>query len=409
MMTHPNLHWLQDIEYNIQGANWRHEHLDSIMESLDGYLSDSHHVLSASGILDICFEDMMGQGRYKKIVSLHMLAIKTFDSDTPILSRPDNHDDTDASNAERFPNEYFTLKLNLAHAAMMLHDIEIATQQLEHIRELFSKANLVEQLEACCIFLKYHSYGHEVDLGFDLILKTQRLANQSPIELHLKSEIAIAYYHYSKGNIQAMEKVLRKTIRLIAKIMPDLSKISEITAELNFYLAVMYRELKQYNKAFAKLDIASEQYARLNHHVQNMLVLYETSVLYHSQKQDKKALQWSDLAYQEFEQLHEKQEYHRTMLDHSKGLILLSLKRYDEALTLFQRVLLVWQNQKHTYHTALATNAVGATIIQLERPIEALEYFAKAKELCDPIKDREYVKELLKQIDINIAEAKNRL
>jgi len=189
----------------------------------------------------------------------------------------------------------------------------------------------------------------------------------------------------------------------------DVTKIGAVKAELNIYLAVMYRELDQYDKAFAKLDIASDQYARLNNHVQNMLVHYETSMIYHYQRDDEKALQWINLAYEEFECLKEKQDYHQAMLDHGKGSILCNLKQFDEALTLFQRVLLIWEKQKHNYHIALATNAVGAVNIHLKRPAEALEYFAQAKVVCDAIKDRTHVNRLLDIIDKNIADAHSKL
>jgi hypothetical protein len=231
MTIHPDLYWLQDVEYNIQDANWRHENLDRIMESLDFYLSDAHYVLSASGILDICFEDMLGQGRYKELVKLHTVAIKAFDSDTTITSSLDNHEDTDTSNAERFSNEYFRLNLNLAHVAIMLHSFDLAKQQLEDIRELYAGVTSVDQLDACCIFLKYHAYGYEIDLGFDLLITTQRLTNRLPRELHLKGEVAIAGYHYFKGDIPAMKKVLQRTNRLISRTMPDLSEIITIIAE----------------------------------------------------------------------------------------------------------------------------------------------------------------------------------
>jgi len=409
MVIHPNLEWLQDIESNIQDEDWRQEHLDQIIKSLKSYLSHVDYVLAASSILDLCWEGMLGQGRYTELLELYTVAIAIFEGDIPIQPYFASDENSFMSNHERFPNEYFMLKLNLAHVDLLLHNIEEATQHLEHIRQLYPTATLIGQLEACCLFLKYHSYGYEIELDFDLVLRTQQLANKFMDKYRLKGEIAIAYYHYSKGNTAEMEKVLRKTFRLIVKAQLDTSKISVITAELNFYLAVMYRELKQYDQAFAKLDIASEQYARINNHVQNMLVLYETAMIYQNQEQTEKALDWVNQAINEFERLTEKQDYHRAMLDHGKGAILLSLKRYDEALTLFQRVLLVWEKQKHDYHIALATNAIGATIMNLERPTEALLHFEKAKAICDPIKDRNYVKELLKTIDNNIEDAKGRL
>ena len=409
MVIHPNSEWLQDIEYHIQDVSWQNEHLNRIMESLASYLSSVPYVISASSILDLCFESMLGQGRYTELVQLFTQAIATFDSLTPIPQHLSPNENSNASNAQRFPNEYFMLKLNLAHAALMSHDIEIATQQLEHIHDLYADATLVEQLEACCVFLKYHSYGYAMDLGFDLVTTTQQLAYKFSDDLRLKAENAIAYYYYATGNIHELENVLRKTNRLISKTMPDISKISVITAELNFYLAVLYREWNQYDKAFAKLDIASEQYARLNNHIQNMLVLYETAMLYCRLKQYDNALQWIDLASAEFGRLPEQQDYHRAMLEHGKGIILLAIGEHNRALTFFKRVLLIWEKYKHDYHIALATNAVGAATIHLARPIEALGYFAKAKAICRPIKEQEQVKELLKVIDSNIAKANSRL
>jgi tetratricopeptide (TPR) repeat protein len=406
MVIHPDLYWLKDIEGNIQDANWRQENLDPIIKSLGYYLSHADYVIVASSILDLCYDEMLGHGRYTELFALYILLIETFDSNNPIPPHPEN---TNASNIERFPNEYFTSKLKLAHVALLLHDIEEATHQVEHLRELYDGATLVEQLEACCLFLNYHSYGHNIDFGFNLILRTQQLANKFPNELRLKGELAIARYYYSKGNIPDMEKVLRKTIRLISKTNLETSKISAITAELNFYLAVLYRELYEHDKAFAKLDVASEQYARLDNHVQNMLVQYETAMIYYLQEENKKALQWIDLAIQEFNKLGEKQDYHQAMLDHGKGTILFNLKQYDKTLTLIQRVLLFWKKQKHDYHIALAKNALGATVMHLARPVEALEHLEEAKAICDPIKDRGYVQELIKIIDNNIADAKSQL
>lgn len=409
MVIHPNLEWLQDIESNIQDADWRYKNLDLIMESLDGYLSNVDYVLSASGILYICFENMLGQGRYAELMALHHLALNTFDSPNPISLLLDETEHSGLSNAERFPNEYFLLKVNLTHAALMLHEAEVATQQLADIRQLYPKATRFGQLEACCMFLKYYSHGYEIDLDFDLITTTQELSNKYFDELRIKGESAIAYYYYSKGNISEMEKVLRKTNRIMAKSTLDRSKIGAILAEQNFYLAVMYRELGEFEKAFAKLDIASDQFARLNNHVQNMLVQYETAMIYHTQHHNEKALDWINQAYKEFEHFREKQDYHRAMLDHGKGAILLDLKQFDYALTLFQRVLLIWEKHKHDYHMALAINGVGAVNIHLERPTEALEYFAKALTICDQISDRSHVRTLMKVIDNNVRLAKSKL
>ena len=417
MIIHPDLYWLQDVETNVQDPDWRQVNLDEIMDSLRDYISDVNYILTGSAILDICFADMLGQGRYTELLELHTIALNTFDSDNQIFSPFDSIENISLSNVERFASEYFKLKLNLIHVALLLHKGDLAKQELEHIHKLYDKANLVDQLEACCLVLKYHAYGYEMDLDFDLILTTQRLASKLPDDLYLKSEVAIAYYHYSRGDIPAMEKVLRKAMKLVVDVAPlnseteeiDTLEISAVSAELNFYLAVLYRELSQFDKAFSKLDIASEQYARLNNHVQNMLVLYETSMIYKNQEEYVKALQWINLAFDEFEGLKEKQDYHQAMLDHGKGIILLGLQKYDEALTLLQGVLPIWEKQKHDYHSALVNNDIGATIFGLAHPTAALPYLKKAKMLCEPIKDRAYVQELIKIIDKNIANASGKL
>lgn len=416
MVIHPSLEWLQDIEIKVQDAEWRYSHLDEIMESLSDYLIDVQYVLSASAILDICFEDMLGQGRYTELLDLHTVTINMFESDNSIFSTFDSIEHLDIKNTERFANEHFRLKLNFSQVALLLHNPDLAKQQLEHIRRLFDKATRVDQLEACCLFLKYHAYGYDIDLDFDLIVTTQRLANNLPDELFLKGEVAVAYYHYAKGEIKEMENVLRKALRLMSEIIqfpsetaPDTSTISAVMAELNFYLAVLYRELGDVDKAFSRLDIASEQYARLNNHVQNMLVHYETAMIYHHQNLNEKAVDWINLAFNEYDQLKEKQDYYQAMLEHGKAVILIEMKQYDVALTLFQRVLQIWEKQKHDYHIALATNAVGAVNIHLERPKEALVYFHKAKQFCEPIKDRTHVQALLKLIDGNIDNATSKL
>ena len=414
MIIHPDLTWLQEIEENIHNKAWRLDNLERIMESLIHYLTHEY-VLSASSILSICFDDMLGQGQYRKLKELHQIAVRLFDSNLPFPHPEqtnhelnfDNSNNIGVQNTDEFLNEYFILRLNLAHVTLMLHDIDQATEHLECVRSLLHKTTLVNQIEAYCIFLKFQSYGHEIELDFDLVRTAQQLAYQFSPKLQLKTQMSIAYHYYSKGNIHEMEKTLQKIHRLIVKVMPDQSEISEITAQHNFYLAVMYRELHQYNKAFTKLDIAADQYSRLNHHLQNVLVLYEKSMFFCFTDKLIEALQWIELAIEDFEKLPEKQDYHRAMLEHGKGIILYRMGQYDEALTLFQRVALIWEKYQHPYHIALATNAKGATLRELNRPDEAIELFEKAKVMCSEMLDKEHVVVLYRQINENIDNLKD--
>jgi len=90
MSIDPSSTWLQEIEDNIQDADWRQANLDRIMASLKNYLSNVTYILSASAILNICFEDMLGQGRYTELFDLQLLALTTFDGDDSIVSAFDN-------------------------------------------------------------------------------------------------------------------------------------------------------------------------------------------------------------------------------------------------------------------------------------------------------------------------------
>lgn len=404
MVNHPDDEQLDKLVKKVHDDNWRCTQLDYILSTLPDYLSNPKQVFRATFVLNECFNDLMGQGRFTELIRLYNLAIDTFMDDPPI---PDTRDYFDyslhgKSNRERFSDIFFTLKLRLAHAKLMRHSLQEAGDLLLEIKTFLPDASHENKLKAYYLFLKYNSYGREIDFEINLVKEIQQLAKLQP-GLKLDALIALGYHYYNQSNKREMESTMRRIHReLVLKHPIQPVQISKVTAEQYLYIAVIYRDLKDYAKALDNLEIASKQAAKINNYVQNMLILVEKALLFSQAGKYESAMQWVDLAEAEFHKLPERQDYHQAMIDHTRGVIWFHQKEYDKALTRFQRVLPIWQSYEHTYHIALANNDVGATLIELNRLDDARDFLERAKKLCMPLHDRTYARNLLITINENL-------
>lgn len=410
MVKHPQIEWLYQLYDDVHDAERKRDRLDDVRESLHFYIPLTEHFFYVADTLNVCFDDLMGQGHYTSVIELYQMLINVFDSDLPLYDVRENYSTPiGKNNAERFPSEYFTIKLNYAHAVLMRHSLAEVQQHLCDIQDLIPTVGYEFQLKAYYLFLKYISFDHQTEIEPNIIGKIEDLLRNNSY-LKLEAYIAIAYYHYNKGDLVGMEQIIRKINKALGQsrsIYPE--KISKVTAEQYMYLAIMYRDMKQYDKALEYFEIALDQTGRIDHSVYNMLILSEKALVYAFKDDIKEAKYWIDRAFQRFRNLPESQGYLEARIEHIQGLIAYNDSDFETALFSFQRVLPIWEAYQREYHIALANNAIGATLIKLNRPEEAIAYLNQAKVVCKPLNDKQYADELLGIIDINLNNAQDML
>jgi len=419
---HPNPQWLQSAIAQMSNSRWLQDNLDEILDKLHYYLDDTTYVLDASSVLDCCFKFAMDRSRYTELKYLHEITLDTFEGDDPITYRIDfdlpswvnDHNHEGDSNKTRYPDEYFRLKLNLGHTALMMRNRDLATQQLADTASLMEKASLLNQLDACCVMLKFTSYGYQLENEATLVRKTEQLAHiYKRSSKMIDAYIAIAYYHYSQGNVKKIEQVLHKIMRAMSYALPESEEIHEITGEQHYYLSVIYREQEDFDKAQYHLDKASTHYGEIDNWERNMLILHETALWFALRDEDdpdpedlERAQQWLNLAKREYHQLANPQIYHYGMLEHTQGLIHFHTKNYDLALEKFHSIIDIWEEHKHQYHMALTYNVIGYTHYVMEKYEEAIKYYEEAEEICEPLPEG-HSKRLLKTIQEHLENARN--
>lgn len=398
---HPNPQWLKFMLENVFDSKLLQELLDEILNNLHYYLDNTDYVLDASAILDYCFAFAMERSRYDRLKDLHVITLDTFE---------DNGYQT------QYANEYFRLTLNLGHIALMIRETNLAMDKITKIIALMDDTNLINQLDACCVILKFASYGYQLKSDIDFVTKTLQLAYKynSPDKLK-DAYVAIAYYHYSQGKLKETEEALRKIKKVMIRrgSMPDMNMVTKITAEQHYYLSVIYREQENFKQARRHLNQASEHYASIDNWERNMLILHENALWYTLRDEDNPdpddlqcAQQWLDLARQEYYRLQNPHKYHYGMLEHTQGLIYFHQKEYELALEKFHSIIDIWEEHKHQYHMALTYNVIGYTHYVMEKYEEAIKYYEEAEEICEPLPE-EHSKRLLKTIQEHLENARN--
>ena len=257
--------------------------------------------------------------------------------------------------------------------------------------------------------MKYISFDHTQEIIPNVVEKIEDLLRNNS-HLALEAYIAIGYYYYNKGDLESMKPLVQRINRQLVQtrsFYPE--EISKITAEQYFYLAVMYRDLREYDQALSYFEIALDQATRIDHSIHTMLILSEKALVYSFKQEIEEARSWIELAITKFEKLPETQGYHEAHIEHTRGLIAYYGEDFESALFSFQRVLPIWEAYEREYHIALANNAIGSTLIRLNRPEEAITYLIRAKDVCKPLDEKKYAIDLLNIIDTNLNEANNML
>lgn len=410
MVCHPSHDWLNHIYDNIYDGQWRRENLDQIVESLPLYFLSSEFIFAGTDILNLCFSDLMGQGRYTETIKLYKKALVIFTDSTLIRDTQIPYKFINpASDNNSYANQHFLLKVNHAHAILMRNQFDEVIESLLEIRDLMDTVDYVHQLKAYFLFVIYLSFGHEQEIEPDIVNKINNLIRLTP-SLKLEGLIAIGYYHYTRGDIDSMKPVAEKIKRLLGQFRAsEREEISKVTAQQYLYLAVLYRDTGEYDKALKLLETALEQASNINHHVHTMTILSEKATIYSYKHELEEANYWIERAFLNFQRLPEKLPYWEARIEHIRGNIAYEVKDFTSALVNFERVLPLWEIYKRDFHIALANNAIGATLIKLERPNDAIEHLNKAKSICDPMQEKTYVTDLLKVIDTNICNAKHML
>lgn len=428
---HPDVRWIIfTINQILDEEYWLVDNIADVVEKLPYYLSDHLYVLSATYLLDLSVPLLMMQSRYDKIIKLCEIALETFDDDLQIhdIASLDPEvekllaefgDTFDLSNSTKYAREYFRLKLHLAHAHLMSHNHAQATLLLDEILETLPDTIDLDRLDAYYILLKYYCYGYDFDAGFDLVHEATELTISKYENRRTDLYIAVAYFHYSKGNEAELKAMMDKIMRQMGKDIMERRmtprQVAHNSAEQNYFLSIIYREQNDFDNAYKHRLAAAEQYAEVNNPERNMLMLMEKA-LWHtlkyrenpSHEEHAVAQQWMDIAYRDYHMLENKQSLNLAHLDHTQGLIYLNTKQYDKALEKLKPTLEIWQESKHVYNTALTHNAIGYTEFCLKNFDVAIKHYHQAESICTG-RTEQHSQRLLEIIHENIDEAKQHL
>jgi tetratricopeptide (TPR) repeat protein len=411
MLPSSSAAWISTALEHIDDKFWLKQNLDNAFYYLPDHLSNPLDMLAGTAVLDAIVEICLDAGIYTPLKRLLALASDNFNNLTPPT---ENFPTVSIYNTfvEQNPREYFRIRLNLAHVYLMLREVRDARELLYELVDILHTVDGINQLEAYCLILKFFGYGNYMELDFDIVYEATELAVNRYPQCRLNLYIAIAYFHFAQSDLDEMKNMLDKIMRLMADEIQltsiDMIDVNRISAEQNYFLAVIYRDLKQFDEATKHLDRASEQYSRLENPIRNMLMLYERAVLFRFRGETDAAQQWLKLAYDEYYGLAEPQEFHLAMLDHTKGLICIDLGDFETAYHQFEKVLVVWRKADHIYHTALTYNAIGYCLYEMGKIDDAIQNYVIAKEKCG-LMDELHAESLMSIIDENIENAENRL
>lgn len=409
MIVHPDPLWFNNLRDNKHDSKWVNDNIGEIIENFHYYLYDPNYLFESTKVLDDIFYLILDMGHYSLLKGWLLEALDIFDTTPVPYDIKTKIMQAGGAFTECYPTEYFRLRLYLADVSLARRETDAVATLLHQLLELLPTTSELNKLDTYFIILKYFSYGYEIKLDFDIVHDATELTIHKYPQRKLDLYIAVAYYHYSQSNVEKIQAMLDKIMRAMVKEVHvssiDMVDVNRISAEQNYFLAVIYRELKQFDEAFQYLDRASEQYARLKNPVRNMLILHEKAVLYHFINQPEEAQQWLNLAYREYYQLEEPQTSHYAMLKHTQGLIHFDMMQYESALSLFHDSLDIWIDNQHKYHIALAHNVIGYTHYKMSQIDKALEFYDESHKLCRNLKEK-HAQELMKVIEQNISDAK---
>lgn len=403
--------WLMSALEHIDDKIWLRENLDNAFFYLPDHLINPFEVLAGSAVLDAIVPIGLDVGRYTPLKRLLLLALESFESLEPPIGEKDYFPKSDGETfAEQNSTEYYRIKLNLAEVYLTLRELRDSRDLIYELLEILDSVDGINQLDTYCLILKFFGYGNHMVLDFDVVHEATELAVKRYPQRRLDLYIAIAYYHYSQGDPDKVKNMLEKILRVMAEEVQvasiDMIDVNRISAEQNYFLAVVYRDLQEFDLASKYLERASEQYSRLENPIRNMLMLFEKAVLFRFLGQTDAAEQWIKLAYDEYYKLAEPQSFHLAMLNHTYGLIYVDLGEFETARNLFEQTLPEWQKADHKYHTALTYNAIGYCLYEMGQIDDAMEHYGIAKAKCSVLSEV-YARSLMQVIDKNIENAKN--
>ncbi len=429
MFDHPSKQWLTNVLQKMFDGEWLDNNVEDIVENLNIYIGEAKYILGAVAVLNYCMPNALEHKYFSELKDLYEYALHIFEEGQPIKYPSSKNeqiakifDETEhngTTNITRYPDQYFMLKVNLSYTLLMMRDAKTARIHLLDVLDLIdAQDNPCNQVDAYCVILGYQSRGYQLPdhIDFDQIIRTTLQKASECQDKKLQAYLAINYYYYSQGKLGKLQGNDSKIKREIVKYIRELSVIKGITAEQQYYLAVIYREQSEFDLAHKHLDIASQRYAEVNNQERNVLILHEKALLYALIEREKKqqekdwtlAKQWLGLAYKELE--HVDNPFEKTALkvhlDHTQAHLHLYERKYNQAISAFTDTLPVWEERQDDYHLALTYNGIGYTYIKLENQPDALESLNQAKSICEGL-DKEHAKKLLAIIDENITNAQN--
>ena len=173
------------------------------------------------------------------------------------------------------------------------------------------------------------------------------------------------------GDIQHAAEYAKECLRIDMKSGDD----NRISSSMNT-VAGIYMAGHQPKEAEEYILGALEHAAKVNNPARKAVIMGMASEIYHSLGDDNKALSYAEQAYEIDSQL--KREPQASIRLSQKASALLGLHRYQEAETIYRKIIPVLK-QVGDYHSyAIALNRLGMSLLCQERQREAIPYYQEA-------------------------------
>lgn len=182
------------------------------------------------------------------------------------------------------------------------------------------------------------------------------------------------------GDIQHAVEYAKECLRIDMKSGDD----DRISSSMNT-VAGIYMAGHQPKEAEQYILGALEHAAKVNNPARKAVIMGMASEIYHSLSDDEKALSYAEQAYEIDSQL--KREPQASIRLSQKASALLGLHRYQEAETIYRKIIPVLK-QTGDYHSyAIALNRLGMSLLCQERQQEAIPYYQEAAMLFSKMGD----------------------
>ena len=182
------------------------------------------------------------------------------------------------------------------------------------------------------------------------------------------------------GDIQHAAAYAKECLRIDMKSGDD----NRISSSMNT-VAGIYMAGYQPKEAEEYILGALEHAAKVNNPARKAVIMGMASEIYHSLSDDEKALSYAEQAYEIDHQL--KREPQASIRLSQKASALLGLHRYQEAETIYRKIIPVLK-QTGDYHSyAIALNRLGMSLLCQERQQEAIPYYQEAAMLFSKMGD----------------------